>query len=108
VLERYNRTGNLRIKGMKEHVDKDARKEVTELLGTIAPHLAQKLEDVTDRQMIVQFNMHKHRNEFWKITKNSQLCTERGIGFTEDLSASSILDPNSLFEKKWRICPSYR
>ncbi|KAG1956933.1 hypothetical protein F2P79_008389, partial [Pimephales promelas] len=99
-LERYKRRWNLRIKGMKEHVDEDARKEVTDLLGTIAPHLAQKLEDVVDsvhwigkresgrhRQMIVQFTMRKYRDEFWKITKNSQLCTERGIRFAEDLSA---------------------
>lgn len=99
-LERYKRRWNLRIKGMKEHVDEDARKEVTELLGSIAPHLTQKLEDVVDsvhrvgkkesvrhRQMIVQFTMRKFRDEIWKITKNSQLCTERGIRFAEDLSA---------------------
>lgn len=69
-LERYKRRWNLRIKGMKEHADEDARKEVIELLSSIAPHLAKKLEDVVDsvhrigkkesgrhRQMIVQFAM---------------------------------------------------
>ncbi|ROL44884.1 hypothetical protein DPX16_21251 [Anabarilius grahami] len=94
------KTGDGIIKGMKEHADEDARKEVIELLSSVAPHLAKKLEDVVDsvhwigkkesgrhRQMIVQFAMRQYRDEFWKITKNSQRCTERGIRFTEDLSA---------------------
>lgn len=70
---------NLRIKGMKEPADENAQKEVVELLGNIAPHLAQKLEDVRDsvgrkesgrhRQMIVQFTVRRYRDEIWKTIK---------------------------------------
>lgn len=87
---------NLRIKGMKEPADENAQKEVVELLGNIAPHLAQKLEDVSDsvgrkesgrhRQMIVQFTVRRYRDEIWKTTKSLHVCIDRGIRSTEDLS----------------------
>ncbi|KAI2647538.1 Undecaprenyl-diphosphatase [Labeo rohita] len=51
-LERYKRRWNLRIRGLKELADEDARKEAIELLGNIAPHLAQKLEDVVDSVLL--------------------------------------------------------
>lgn len=73
---------------MKEHVDEDARKEVTELLDVVdSAHRVGKKESGRHRHMIVQFTMRKYRDEIWTITKNSQLCTERGIRFAEDLSA---------------------
>lgn len=103
-LERYKRRWNLRINGMKEKPEEDPRGEVIGLFAEIAPHLFQKLDDFVDtvhrigkkepgkpRQMIVQFTMWKYRDEFWKSTKNSSVCRERGVRFTEDLTREDRL-----------------
>lgn len=98
-LERYKRRWNLRFIGMKEIAGEDIRKEIVSLLAEIAPHLQHKLEDIVDtvhrvgpkmkdksRQVIIQFCMRKHRDEFWRSTKVLDVCKFRGIKFTEDLS----------------------
>ncbi len=84
---------------MKEKPEEDSRREVIGLFAEIAPHLVQKLDDIVDtvhriskkepgepRQMIVQFTMRKYREEFWKSTKNSSVCRDRGVRFMEDLT----------------------
>lgn len=98
-LEHYKRRWNLRVIGMKETAGDDIRREVVSLLAEIAPHLQHKLEDIVDtvhrvgpktkdksRQVIIQFCMRKHRDEFWRSTKVSDVCKLRGIKFTKDLS----------------------
>ncbi|KAL1255195.1 hypothetical protein QQF64_013256 [Cirrhinus molitorella] len=103
-LERYKRRWNLRINGMKEKPEEDPRREVIGLFAEIAPHLVQKLEDIVDtvhrigkkepgksRQLIVQFTMRKYRDEFWKSTKNSSVCRDRGVRLTEDLTKEDRL-----------------
>lgn len=98
-LERYKRRWNLRINGMKEKSEEDARREVIDLIAEIAPHLIQKLDDIIDtvhrigkkepgrpRQMIVQFTMRKYRDEIWKSTKNSSVCLNHGVRFVEDFT----------------------
>ncbi len=90
-LERYKRRLNLRINGMKEKPEEDSRREVISLFAEITP-LVQKLDDIVytvhrigkkepgkSRQMIVQFTMWKYRDEFWKSTKNSSVCRNRGV-----------------------------
>ncbi len=91
-LERYKRRLNLRINGMKEKPEEDSRSDVISLFAEITPHLVQKLDDIVytvhrigkkepgkSRQMIVQFTMRKYRDEFWKSTKNSSVCRNRGV-----------------------------
>lgn len=69
-----------------------------------APHLVQKLEDVVDtvhrigkkepgkpRQMIVQFTMRKYRDEVWKSTKNSSVCRDHRVRFTENFTKEDWL-----------------
>lgn len=98
-LERYKRRWNLRINGMNEKSEEDARSEVIGLIAEIAPHLIQKLDDIIDtahrigkkepgrpRQMIVQFTMRKYRDEIWKSTKNSSICIHHGVRFVEDFT----------------------
>ncbi|KAL1279272.1 hypothetical protein QQF64_025945 [Cirrhinus molitorella] len=95
---------DLRINGMKEKPEEDPRREVIGLFAEIAPHLVQKLEDIVDtvhrigkkepgksRQLIVQFTMRKYRDEFWKSTKNSSVCRDRGFRLTEDLTKEDRL-----------------
>nr|XP_009302241.1 uncharacterized protein si:ch211-196c10.15 [Danio rerio] len=103
-LERYKRRWNLRINGMKEKPEEDARKETIAMIAEIAPHLIHKLEDIVDtvhrvgkkelgkpRQVIVQFTMRKYRDEIWRSTKNSSVCRDHGVRFTEDMTREDRL-----------------
>ncbi|KAL0152576.1 hypothetical protein M9458_052299 [Cirrhinus mrigala] len=72
-VERYKWRWNLRIKGLKEFADEDARKEVMEFSGNIAPHLT------LFNGLGKRFAMRRYRDKFGKITKNSQLCIDCGI-----------------------------
>lgn len=97
--ERYSRRWNLRIKGIKETMNENTREEVITLLKKVAPHWAQKMEEIVDtthrigkkeekrtRQVIVQFVKRQHRDGIWRMTKESETCKELGIRFIEDLT----------------------
>ncbi|ROL42063.1 hypothetical protein DPX16_19510 [Anabarilius grahami] len=84
---------------MKETAGEDIRREDVSLLAEIVPHLQHKLKDIVDtvhrvgpktkdksRRVIIQFCMRKHRDEFWRSTKVSDVCKIREIKFTKDLS----------------------
>lgn len=45
--------------------------------------LGRKTED-RHRQIILQFTMRHHRDFFWKVTENSQICRDLGIHFKQD------------------------
>lgn len=97
--ESYSRRWNLRIKGMKEKLNENTREEVIELLKKVAPHWAQTMENIVDtvhrvgrkeekntRPVIIQFVKRQHRDGIWRITKESAICKEAGVHFTEDLT----------------------
>lgn len=97
-LERYKRRWNLRIRGIKECEGENTREMVANLLIKISPAWAPNINHIVDsahrlgrrevnrtRQVIVQFTQRLHRDALWKMTKDSSICKELGIGFIEDL-----------------------
>ncbi len=97
--ERYKRIWCLHIKGKDKKADENPREDVVRLLSKIAPDLAEKLKDTVDifhrvgrkiedrhRQIIILFLSHTMRDEIWKQTKNSMVCKNEGIPFTEHLT----------------------
>lgn len=72
---------------------------MVELLKSILPDLAEKMEDVVDvvhrvgrptenrhRQIIILFSKRSVRDEVWRQTKSSRICKEEGVRFAEDLT----------------------
>lgn len=97
-LERYKRRWNLRIRGIKEKEGENIREVVANLLMKISPPWAPNINHIVDsvhrlgrreenrtRQVIIQFTQRTHRDALWKMTKNSSVCKDLGIGFMEDL-----------------------
>ncbi|XP_013889076.1 uncharacterized protein LOC106536364 [Austrofundulus limnaeus] len=97
-LERYKRRWNLKIRGLKEKDGENIREVVTSLLVKISPSWASNINLIVDsvhrlgrhmenqtRQVIIQFTQRMHRDELWRITKDSALCKELRIAFIEDL-----------------------
>ncbi|XP_078793844.1 uncharacterized protein LOC101159895 [Oryzias latipes] len=98
-LERYKRGWNLKIHGLKEKDKESIREHVVGILSKIAPQWADVMDTTVDtvhrlgrreegrhRQVILQFVTRRHRDAFWKITKNCQTCKNLGIRFKEDFS----------------------
>lgn len=97
-LERYKRRWNLKIRGLKEKDGENTRDVVTSLLVKISPSWASSINHIVDsvhrlgrpmenktRQVIIQFTQRMHRDELWRITKDSAICKEFRIAFIEDL-----------------------
>ena len=97
--EAYGRRWNLRIKGMKEKFNENIREDVMHLLKNAAPQLAHNMEEIVDvvhrvgrkeerrtRSVIIRFVKRIHRDHIWRSTKESVVCREAGVTFTEDLS----------------------
>ena len=49
-------------------------------------HRLGRREENKTRLVNVQFTQRIHRDALWKMTKDSSICKELGIGFIEDLS----------------------
>ncbi len=71
------------------------------LLSEIALQGAQKMNKTVDMahqvgkkegkktcQVIIQFVMREHRKEIWRLTKESEICKQMGVCFTEDLTVA--------------------
>lgn len=97
-MERYKRRWNLRIRGIKEKEGENTRGMVADLMIKIFPTWAPNINHIVDsahrlgrreenktRQVIVQFTQRIHRDAIWKMTKDSPICRDLGIGFIEDL-----------------------
>lgn len=97
-LERYKRRWNLRIRGIKEKEGENIREVVTGLLIKISPPWAPNINCIVDsvhrlgrreenrtRQVIIQFTQRTHRDALWRMTKDSAVCRDLGVGFMEDL-----------------------
>lgn len=110
--DRYKRRWNLRIRGMAEKMNEDTRKDVIQLLCKIAPQWEKNMEDIVDtvhrigrktenktRQIIIQFTRRQHRDAFWKLTKESRVCTEAGIRFMEDLTKEDRMAREALWPR---------
>ncbi|KAK6492305.1 hypothetical protein HHUSO_G4617, partial [Huso huso] len=108
--DRYKRRWNLRVNGMREKMNENIREDVIQLLGRVAPEWSQKMDEYVDpvhrlgrkeekqtHQVIIQFIKHQHRDGIWKITKESQVCKEAGIRFTEDLTRDDKLTREALW-----------
>ncbi|CAL8353439.1 unnamed protein product [Merluccius merluccius] len=96
-MERYKRRWNLKMHGLKEKDDERIRDIIMEILSKIAPQWASSMQSMVDtvhrlgrreegkhRQIIMQFTMRHHRDEFWKLSKNCRICKELGIHFKQD------------------------
>ena len=96
-MERYKRRWNLRIWGIKENGE-NTREMVANLLIKISPPWALNIKHIVDsahrlgrreenktRLVIVQFTQRIHRDALWKMTKDSSIWKELGIGFIKDL-----------------------
>lgn len=94
---KVQRCWNLKIHGIKEKDAKEIREEVIHILsqlalqwaatmGTIVDnvHRLGKRENGRNRQVIIQFVIFYHCEEFWRMTKNSKFCKEAGIRFKHD------------------------
>lgn len=110
--ERYSRRWNLRMKGLKERMGEDVRREVVRILSKIAPEWSDKMEDYVDtahrvgkkedgknRQIIIQFTKRLHRDGIWKKSKDAQICESEGIRFAEDLSKEDRLEREKIWPK---------
>lgn len=113
--ERYSRRWNLRIKGIKETMNENTREEGI----TLFKKVAQKMEEIVDtahrvrrkeekrtRQVIVQFVKRQHRDEIWRMMKESKMCRELDVRFTKDLTradrqAREALLPQTRGEEGW-------
>lgn len=97
-LERYKRRWNLRIRGLKEKDGENIREVVTNLLIKISPPWSPNINHIVDtvhrlgrreenrtRHVIVQFTHRTHRDTLWRMTKDSSICKDLGVGFMEDL-----------------------
>lgn len=97
-LERYKRRWNLRIRGIKEKEGENLRDTVTSLLVKISPSWSPSINYIVDsvhrlgrreenrtRHVIIQFTQRIHRDALWRLTKDSPICRDLGIGFMEDL-----------------------
>ncbi|MEQ2253672.1 hypothetical protein ILYODFUR_034743 [Ilyodon furcidens] len=93
-LERYERRQNLRLKGVKENT----RDLVADLLPKIIPEWSLNINGIIDtvhqlgrreenrtRLIIIQFTQRGNRDLLWRKTKDSAICMELGLHFTEDL-----------------------
>jgi len=60
--------------------------------------IGRKTENKT-RQIIIQFTRRQHRDAFWKLTKESRVCTEAGIRFMEDLSKEDRMAREDLWPR---------
>lgn len=96
--DRYKRRWCLRLNGVPEREDEDARSVVIDILSQIVPHSPEQLQNTVDtvhrlgkkvkgakpRQIIIQFGMRTVRDVVWKMSKNAPVCMERKIRFRED------------------------
>lgn len=86
---------------MKETVNWNTQEYVINLLKKITLHWAQKMDDIVDTvhqvgrkeekrtcQIIVQFVKHQQRDGFWRMTKESEMCKQAGVQFSEDLNTA--------------------
>lgn len=55
-----------------------------EIVDTV--HRVGRKEERRTRQLIIQFVGHEHRKEIWGLTKESEICKQVGVHFTEDLT----------------------
>ncbi|CAI5692233.1 unnamed protein product [Oreochromis niloticus] len=110
--DRYSRRWNLRIKGMKEGMGEDIRKEVIKILAKIAPEWSDNMEYIVDtvhrigrkeegrnRQVMIQFTKRIHRDGIWKKSKNAQICETEKIRFAEDLTKEDRLEREKVWPK---------
>ncbi|KAL3979010.1 tripartite motif-containing protein 35 [Sarotherodon galilaeus] len=110
--DRYSRRWNLRIKGMKEGMGEDIRKEVIKILAKIAPEWSDNMEYIVDtvhwigrkeegrnRQVMIQFTKRLHRDGIWKKSKNAQICETEKIRFAEDLTKEDRLEREKVWPK---------
>ncbi|MEQ2310546.1 hypothetical protein AMECASPLE_010099 [Ameca splendens] len=97
-LERYKRRWNLRLKGVKEKEGENTRDLVADLLLKIIPEWSLNINGIIDTVhrlghreenrttlIIIQFAQRVYRDLLWRKTKESAICKELGIRFTEDL-----------------------
>lgn len=99
LQEAHSRRWNLRSKGMKEKMNENIREDVIDLLKKVAPRMAGRMDGIVDvvhrvgkkeekwtRSVIIRFVKRKDRDDIWDLTKNSAVCKEARVVFTEDLS----------------------
>lgn len=96
--DRYKRRWCLRLNGIPEREDEDARSVMIDILSQIVPHSPEQLQNTVDtvhclgkkvkaarpRQIIIQFGMRTVRDMVWRMSKNAPICMERKIRFRED------------------------
>lgn len=80
-------------------MNENIREDVIDLLKKVAPRMAGRMDDIVDvvhwvgkkeekwtRSVIIRFVKRKDRDDIWDLTKNSAVCKEARVFFTEDLS----------------------
>lgn len=78
--------------------------DVLALLSKIAPSMARIMNDAVDtvhrigrkeenktRQVIIQFTKREHRNETWRLTKESSICKDAAVHFSGDLTMDDMV-----------------
>ncbi|KAJ7997822.1 hypothetical protein DPEC_G00216120 [Dallia pectoralis] len=97
--ERYKMRWCLKLKGIKEKNEENIRTDIIHLFAKIAPDIdMRQLEDAVDivhrigrkednknRHVVILFARRLVREEIWRRSKDSPVCKERGVRFTEML-----------------------
>lgn len=110
-LERYSRRWCLKLLGVKERGDENARSTAINHLARVAPRIKDKLEDAVDvahrvgkqrsdgspRHIIVRFVARRHRDIIWMEAKSSIYLRENGLAIKESLSKADVESRNKLW-----------
>ncbi|KAK7895273.1 hypothetical protein WMY93_020598 [Mugilogobius chulae] len=95
--DRYKMRWCLKFKGLPEKKDENIRMDTIQLFKQIIPDMdLQRLEDAVDivhrvgkreefrsRPVVVLFARRLVKEELWRRTKDSPVCRERGVRFSE-------------------------
>ena len=100
---RYKRRWDLRLLGLPEKDNEDAKEAVIGILTRVIPVAVDKIREQVDtvhrlgkkndpvynkmpRPIIIQFATRTARNDIWKKSKDARVCKELNIHFREDFS----------------------
>ncbi|KAA0703718.1 hypothetical protein E1301_Tti000635 [Triplophysa tibetana] len=101
-MERYSRRWNLRLHGVPEKENENARTESIRICTAVFPEESESLPDKIDsvhrigkrllntsrpRAIIIQFSSRVMRDGVWRAAKSSEFLQANGLRFTEDLTA---------------------
>lgn len=62
----------------------------------VMPRHCKERKQNRTRHMVIQFTRRHHRDDLWKLMKESRVCQEAGLKFVEDLKKEERLAREAL------------